>query len=410
MPQDKKSLDPGMVSSIFEDQPRKKVSGLFEKGDDALREKRSPAEQDETIFRKKFPFGLDIGSNAVKIVRLGQDKKGLIRVCDLIAEDLPDKVREDPEERNKILPELVKKLVNKYGLKRDCFTAIPSSSVKIDLIKLPVMPADEIEKALEWEIKQTLHADMNETAAEHIILSRQNETFLRDKIGVLVVTVPRKDVLEHLRVLGSAGLNVMAVDIRPLADLAALEHWKGNKIKDDVILFLDFDADKTYLNIICNGELISTRTLNVTGNYLTSTISEYCGISWNEAEEMKKAYGFGIPEDPYASSQLEEKSGQIRNALLPLLEDMVRNIEHTFKYFSYQVTQSNIVRFNRVVLSGGSSCLKGLGPYFRSRLDVDAEIIDPLKAFGGDGYNMKETCMGPRLNVALGLALRGVET
>ena len=66
-----------------------------------------------------------------------------------------------------------------------------------------------------------------------------------------------------------------------------------------------------------------------------------------------------------------------------------------------------ITRFDKVILSGGSSCLKGLVPFLRDRLDAEIEIIDPLAAFSPIDKSLSAGGVSPRLNVALGLALRG---
>ena len=394
MPQEKQPLKPDIISSIFSRRPKRRLSSLFiqKKAKAALGE--TPISS-TSVIKKILPFGLDIGTDSIKIVQLGYDRDGAVKIINQAVEELPKEARIDPKERAHLLPQVLKKIVDEKGLKGNCFATAPPASVKIDLIRLPQMPPDEIDKALRWEIRQTAQVDLSETSLDYVILEGQGTKFTSNQINILAITAPKKDIFEHLALLESVGLNPLAIDIGALADLASLDYARKLN-QDEVVLFLDFGAGKTSLHIIYNKELISTRDFNVTGNSLTKAVSDYCQLPWEEAEGMKKTLALNISGTEENINQPVNKTTQVKNAILPLLENMVQDIEHTFKYFSYQVTQSQITRFDKIILSGGSSILSGFGPFLRSRLNAEVEIlaIDEL---------------GPRLNVALGLALRGVE-
>jgi len=411
MPQEKQLLKPDIVSSIFSRQVKKRLSSLFiPKGAKAALGQRGSGKSVSglPIIKKRFPFGLDIGANSIKALQLACDQGGDIKIINLAIEELPKEAQGyNSEARKRILPEILKKIVNEKGIKGDCFAIAPYPSFKVNLIRLPQMPASEIDKALRWEIRQTVQADLNEISLDYIILEGQKTKFLGLQIGVLAVYAPKKDVFEHLALLESVGLNPLAIDIEPLADLAVLDYTR-KAASDEVTLFLDFGAGKTSLSIICDNELISTRPLNVTGNSLTKAVSEYCNISWEEAENLKKTFGLAASSTEQAITASSDKAIQVRNVILPLLENMAQDIEHTFKYFSYQVTQSQITRFEKVFLSGGSSRLLGLSAFLRNRLNADVQAIDSLVNFGSSEPSFKGDDLSCRLNVALGLALRGI--
>lgn len=411
MPQEKQPFKPDIVSSIFSRQVKRRLSSLFiHKGTkNTLGEGVRKPVSGTSIIKKRFPFGLDIGTNSIKVLQLASDQAGEIKLMNLAIEELPKEAQGyNLEARKRILPEILKKLVNEKGLKGDCFAIVPHLSLKINLVRLPQMPASEIDKALRWEIRQTAQADLNETSLDYLVLDASKAKFLGPQIGVLAVSAFKKDIFEQMALLESVNLSPLAIDIEPLADLAVLDYTR-KAAPDGVILFLDFGAGKTSLSIICDNELISTRPLNVTGNSLTKAVSDYCNISWEEAEMMKKTFGLAASSTEQTTIEPIDKAIQARNVILPLLENMVQDIEHTFKYFSYQVTQSMITRFNRIILSGGSSLLKGFTPFLRNRLNVEIEILDSLTTFGSLEKLAISDDSGPRLNVALGLALRGIE-
>lgn len=349
-------------------------------------------------IKRRFPGGLDIGTNSVKYLELGRDQEGSLRITNLVVEELPREAQENLRDRNRIVADMLKRLVETKGIEKRCFAAAPWASARLNLVRLPQMPLNEIDNAVRWEIRQMSQTDITDVALDYVVLEGQRSGFLGEQIGVLAIAAVKKDISEHAAVLEQAGISALAVDIEALADLAAFEYGKTSRASE-VVLFLDFGAGKTALNIICNDELISTRYLNVTGNSLTKAIMEAAGVSWEDAEAMKKEFG------------LASEKAQVKDAIIPLLENMVQDIDHTFKYFSYQVTQSRVTRFDRIILSGGSSRLAALVPFLQERLNVDVQMVSSLSLLKPDdkyaGVNLDE--VGPRLNVALGLALRGIE-
>ncbi len=394
-----------VVSSIFGRSRKRQLSSLFvQKG---AKPAKTVSRGDSTphfAAKKKFPLGLDIGANSIKMIQLASDSSGDIGVLHSVVEELPLEARYDKKDRPKIITEILKKTVSNKGLRGDCYYAVSAADVKVNLIKLPKMPTNEIEKAVHWEIQRISQTDMNEIVSDYIILKDKETSLWGEQVGVLAIIANKKEMFEHMALLESAGLNPLAIDIEPLADLAALQEGKQLS-QGDCILFLDFGAGKTALNIIYNEELLYSRTLNISGNLLTKSISDYCKVPWEEAEVLKAKYGIAGSGSNSAESA-PDRGGQVRNAIVPLLENMVADIDHTFKYFSYQVSQSQITVFNKIVLSGGSTAIKGLVSFLQSRLNSSIEVVGTLTSFGmAEGDISANT----RLHVALGLALRGME-
>lgn len=419
MPQDKQPSKSDIVSSIFNRKNRRRFSSLF-----GHREAGSGS--GATVIKKRFPFGLDIGSNSIKVVQLGCDQAGDIKIVKSAIEELPKEAQGyASKDRAQVLAQVLKKLVEEKGLKGDCFVVAPYVYAKVNLVKLPPMPPGEIDKAVQWEIRQSTQSDLSELSFDYIVLEKLKVRFLGDQTGVLTITALKRNMFEYLALLESAGLTPLAIDIEPLADLSVLNYAKKTHLDNEVVLWLDFGGGKTSLSVICNNELISMRYLNVIGNSLTKAVSGYCRLGWEEAEIMKKDFGLSAVDFELTEEQSvqisdygverpsqgpSEKAIQVRNAIFPLLENMAQDIEHTFKYFSYQVSQSQITRFDKIVLSGGSSCFKGLVSFLRNRLNVEVILIDSLSSFESLGQTAQISDeLSPRLNVALGLALRGLE-
>lgn len=395
----RQELEKSVFSRFFRRaSPKKAVPAKKGKGSLVLKEPQ----------KKALPVGIDIGTSSVKIVRLRPGPAP--EVEKIIVEEIPRDAQEDLSKRPQVLADILKRMVQEHNLKGDCFACLPHTMSKVSLITLPQMSASEIEKALRWEIKQTTQMDLNDISLDYIALEHQKAVFSPNQLGILAITTSKKESMQYLGLLKSAGLNALALDTQVLANFAALEYVKAIE-PDKAVLFLDFAAGQASLSIINNAELIFTRMLNATGNALTKAIAQYCRLSWEEAEAAKKGLdlaGFGSAAER-ASQQ--DKSLQVRNAVLPLLENMVQDIEHALKYFSLQVARSQISRFDKMILSGGSSNMKSLGAFLSSRLNMNVEMNTALSKFtikDAEYEGAGSTALGARLNAALGLALRGL--
>lgn len=409
MKEKKEDEKPNVVTSVFERVQKKRLSSLFthKAAKTAIEAPAAAAPSEHVpVIKKRFPLGLDIGSSSIKLLQLGLDQQDKMRVISIAIEEIPKMPEQNLSERERKVSQLLKKMVDDIGLAGEqCYVSAPYFLDKINLIILPQMPLGEIDRALQYEIKELTQMEAKDTVMDYVVLENQKTRFLGEGIGVLAVTAAKKDMFEYLALLEGAGLSTLAIDVEGLAALAGLEYTKKIAPRE-VVLSLDFGAGKTSLDVISDMELVSTRSLNITGNSLTKVISSYCNVPWEEAEGLKKK--FGISGSPEGSAQ--DKATQVKNALLPTLENMAQDIEQAFKYFSYRVTKSQITRFDRIILSGGSAHIPGLNGFLSNRMNVKVDMLDALSGFSAldTKYEEKLSSLSPRLNVALGLALRGI--
>ncbi len=435
MENQKKSDD--IVSSIFSRLSKKKeLSSIFKfhKKTPAQEPSSAPDISKQPLSRKVsrqrlLPIGIDIGANSIKIAQLSLiDNK--CQVSKLAIKEFHPELIDDQNKLLQLLPTVLRQILEENNLKGDAYSAVSLDIAQIKNVSIPKMPRAEIDSTVKWEIQQTDKTNINELCFDYVILDEDKMSQL-EKIELLIVTSPKSKILKHLTLLESVGLNVLAVEVEPLSLIACLD-YNHSINPDEVILLLDFGAGSTKLNIVVNNELHFTRVLNVNGSSLTTAIKEYCHVSYQEAEELKRKYGLAAPaqlsssqEKPeVAQSQPEiaelaqkskevDRPTQVKNAISIPLEKLAADIEHTFKHFSYQLTKSTITTYNKVILSGGSANLKMLTSFLNSRMNVPVEIANPLSSLeisqevASKISNLEQEAV--RFGVAIGLALRGIE-
>ena len=354
--------------------------------------------------QKSFPFGIDIGDHSFKIVQLAKRESG-VEVSKLILKEFPLEAIEKQQDSKTYLIKTLKETLKENELTHEAFCALPSNKIQIKSLVFPKMPYKEIEGAIEWEIRQMALGEAQGVSYDYVVLD-EDKWGHQEKIEILLLVSSKKDVLDYLALFESAGIKILAVDTESLSHLASLNY---NQLfqNQEVALVLDFGGSTSRLDIIKDRQLRFTRVLTTSGSTLTQAIKNYCHVSLEEAEKLKKSYGFANAQD--ASS---EKWQLVKNAINLLLEKLVMDIDHTFKYYSYQMTKSTVTAFTKIVLSGGLAHLGILSSFLRDRLKVDIVVDDALKkisippatSHGPSAYANE----GVRFGIAFGLALRGI--
>jgi len=411
--QEKESLSPDVVRSIFNKRAKKKPSSLFgaDKGSTA---KKSPSEAKEKKALHAGPIGIDIGSSAVKVAQVHL-KNNVPSLSMFSIRELPHEAVNNPEERKRVLPVVLREIVRENNLKGEVYSAMSTNTVQIKNITLPAMPLNEVDGAIRWEVQQLGGARIENIAYDYVILNKPKRSGV-EHIEALVVISAKENILEHIKLLESAGLRALAVEVDSFSLFQNLDFAQATA-PDEVVIALDCGAEATRMNMITNKELRFVRMLSTGGGLLTRNIRDYCGVSYKEAEVLKRQYGLSSlglegAQQKYPI-QNEEKAVQVKNAIYLSVEKLLVDIERTFKYFSYQLTRSEITKYDRVILSGGSAHLKMFASFLGSRLNVPVEVHDPLKGLslpqGIDLVLRDAEHDTARLGVAVGAALRAIE-
>jgi type IV pilus assembly protein PilM len=362
---------------------------------------------EEVLIEKRLPLGVDFGTTAIKLVQIGLvDRKP--QIINLIIEELPQELWDKPLERKRVLPEIFKKIAQQNKIKGEAITCLPSSSIQMKTVKLPPMPQDEIDSAVKWEVKQTSTIPLEDLSFDYYIFD-EGKSSPSAGIEVMVITCSKKDVFEQIDYVRTADLIPVAVDIDSLSSVCALIHNSQIKM-EEVVLFLEFGCHSCSINIIVKNQIYFKRELAINGDSLTQAIAKHCNLSYEDAEGLKQTLGLIGTEGPTQDIQTNGKEVMVNEALWLHLENLIQEIDYTFKYFVHQFTAGRISKFDRIILSGGSANLNRFSSYLNGYLSVPVEIADPLKGIPLSPEIISKSGnlagLSPRLSVAAGLALR----
>ncbi len=349
-----------------------------------------------------LPAAIEISANSLKLLQLAKLKSGYKIIK---ADYIP--IEHNQDASGVALRRALDKLIKEHRIKGEVITSIPLSKISVSSYSLPNMPPEEIESALLWKVKQNLTPGMNfeEIYFDYVCSAATEES---REIYALVFIAPKKIVLDTIKFFKASSLNLIAIDPQPYAGVELLFSLKEIS-GQGTVLVVQLGSSSSSVTVISSGHPYLMAALGVSGNGFTEALAGYYQLDWQKAEELKKKEGLG-------ELKLEETQGSSEpncfTVLSSQLENLVIDIEHTFKYFSHQLVKSKVFAVDRVILCGGSSNLKNLDKFLSDRLGVPVLVFDPIDFFMANSENE----LSPLVKInstsfasVLGLALRAEE-
>jgi len=376
---------PNIVKDIF-DKPKKEsrnVSPIFTHKKDSAKvispQKKRP-EIPPNI--KPLPTAIDISSTTVKVLRLGEnEKRQLETVC------------VDKEYCNETsIKAAIRKLAERNPLGRQCILNLPLKDTQTYNMMFPPMQNAELQSAVSYKLNQQKPFGLSK---EKIIqrwkvwdIPKGIERAKQQR--VIAACLPRESVEKRINLVKECGFTVIGLEAPQFSLINLGRFYRPSLNKDDVKLWVHLGHTESFLALEKDRKLCFARNIALTSTQMVKAISRQCRVSEEEAEVLMKNYGFGFwSENKHSASGFNSgsqegqsgKSESVYYALISLLENLVVDIEHSFKYFSYQIAQSQITSFQRIILSGGASNLININKFLNVRLGVPVDYFNTFDVF-----------------------------
>jgi type IV pilus assembly protein PilM len=401
---------PQLVKDIFERRQKtpeaaKKISALF--GGNVLRQPSAKTAEKKKLTREYFPVGIDMGGSDIKIAQMAK-VDGQVELVKAARARFSGQSHKGA----------VRQLVGESGFKGESVVGLSAKEAQIRVLSLPPMPAAEVEGAVSWQIAEGMGIDprkMADFSVDYTVLSESDKGFSREK-KVLVAVVRKDVVMDKIQEISEAGLDVIAVEPGPLAFFAAVCRFLTPD-EAKLTIFLDIGYDNSSLSIAIGQDIYFVGDVTTTGNLMTEAIKDYFQIDYGDAEELKLQYGLedwaSVPETLAKSQTGSRDVSSLRPALASGLENLIVDIEHSYKSLSNQLVRSGTEDLSRIIICGGGAKLKGIESFLRGPFNIPVEAFNPLNNILIDDElisrfnNIKEAGLG--FGTAIGLSLRNKE-
>ncbi len=329
----------------------------------------------------KEHIGVDIGSYAVKTAELIEEKD-VFKIKNIGYAKI-----KKPNSNESIL-EAINESVSmaRIAPNKDVNIAVSGSSVVVRFIELPRMNEDELKNAIIFEAEKYIPFSINEVIIDHQLLIPH----LGDnKMLVLLIAAKKEIINERLELLTQAGLSVNVIDVASLTNVNAFLKAAKRK-KDEVSAIINIGAKATDINIVFDGNLYFTRSVQIGGDDLTKSLADSLSLGLKEAEDLKIKPG--------------ERSAEVDEHTKAALRTLGDEIRLSFSYYENQ-SGHNI---EKVYLSGGAAKSHNICDMLREHLDMDVELWGVIASMEIDPSINKELADSVmyQMGTAIGLALR----
>lgn len=303
-------------------------------------------------------YGLDISDESLKFVELCLTKDGL-KLGRHGERKIPAGIIESGRIKDpKKLESILSLLRAEEGLK-SVRVSLPEEQIYLYKLEMDKAGVTHVREAIELSLEEHIPIPAQEAIFDYEVLHDDPKS-----LHLEVEAIPKAVIEEYLSVFANSNISVQSFELEAHA-LARAVVQRGDM---DTYLIMDFGEKRTGIFIVSGGLVMFTSTLDVGGVMLTNMIQKTFKVSFEEAEEMKRAYG------------LQRNIGN-KELFAVLLNGVSILRDEVVKHFLYWHTHKDDEGHNNppiksIILCGGDSNLIGLSDYFSVSMKSKVEMAN----------------------------------
>ncbi|MBI4281673.1 pilus assembly protein PilM [Candidatus Uhrbacteria bacterium] len=356
-------------------------------------------------------LGIDVGASAVKLVELVRDgARARLRTygyTERAFEAAPSDSRERAEEMGTIIRELKKKTGAQANT---AIASLPTFSVFSSIIILPELPKKEVPNAIRWEAKKLVPLPLEEMILNWEVLPDGERLVApsparmekragdltatpviagkeKKSVHYLITAAEKKLVEQYVAIFKASGLTLQSLETEAFALVRSLI---GND--KSTVMIVDIGAKNTDLSIIDSGIPVLNRSMDFGGKAFTDALAQMTKLSPTIAEQLKRDLGRApLPTMP--------------KFLEAVFAPLVNELHYTISLYQSRSGR----RIEKIIVTGGSGFLFNCASLLSSRFNITVAVGDPWARVATPvDLAPALTDIGPRMSVAVGLAMRGI--
>lgn len=334
-------------------------------------------------------FGLDIGTDAVRLVQLrGKGPlKSLVKYA-YVPVDYK-LVMSDAKADQLKLQEVLKQLINESNLTtKNAAVSLPSSKVFTTVIDIDKLSPSELDKTIKYQADTFIPTPVSDSKIDWQILGPSPKE--KNKVEVLISSVTNEFVESRLEMLEAVGIEVIAFEPESVALSRAI--MPADATAPQMVLGM---GDKTTdLIIIMGGAPRLIRALPSGSDTIVRAAMQ--NLSVDEKQARQFVTKFGLSKD--------KLDGQVYHAIIGSIELLMGEVEKSIKFFQTRYGETPL---ERIIVTGDAASLPELPLYIANKYGISVEIGNAWRnvAFPPERQN-ELLALSARFGVAAGLAER----
>ncbi len=301
-------------------------------------------------------FGLDIGTSAIRLVQLkgSGPVKALAKYALVPVEQ--KLVLSDAKADQQKVAQIIKDLVSKSGVTtRNVAVGLPSNRIFTTVVDIERLSGSELGKTIHYQADTLIPTPIDESKVDWALLG--DSPVDKNKLEVLLSSVPNEYIETRLDMLEGIGLNVIAFEPDALSIARALI-GNGQTTPQMVV---DMGLMTTDIVISVAGGPRLTRSIPTGSDAILKAASQNLNVDEKQAEQFVNK--FGLSKD-----KLE---GQIYKSIIGVVDILVSELEKSIKFYSTRYPNAPL---DRIIVTGAASTLPEFPLYLANKFGVNIEI------------------------------------
>lgn len=331
-------------------------------------------------------FGLDIGITSAKLVQLNKAKDKL-NLVNIGSTELPNSgVNAETKNQMKEVVDSIRNLISGLDLStKNVVFSLPEEKVTTRAKWFPPMKEKEVDSALKYEAETFVPHPLDKVQLDYQVIDKDEE----GRLLVFIVGILKKEIEKYLQIAEMLGLNTLALEPESLSLNRILS------VKELPMIIADINHNQTSLISTQNKNIFLSRSVPIGIKSLSRAIKINLGLKANEAEAYRRTYGL----------REEELEGRVREAMLPIVEKLIREIKQTA--LSFQKDWNNEIGL--ITTSGDGAIMPGLNEAITSKLGIEVQVSEPFNDINiSKQLSIDLEKKAPSYSIACGLAARGL--
>ncbi len=293
----------------------------------------------------------------------------------------------------------IRQLLQETGIRSTrVATALGGQAVTIRELRVPDMPAADLEQAVTFEAERYVPPGSSEVSCHYRVLGRIPED---GQIEILLVATGKELIDRQIAPLSIAGLTSEMMEVAPFSMVRAVSPRNG--MGDNATVYVDLGAESSDILILHRERSRLARNIAIGGNALTHAIAEAMNVDLATAQTLKEERA----EMLLGGEQLHDMTLQrLHRAILPVVTRLCTELRRSLDFYLARLRGQAI---SQIILTGGTAKLKNLAPFLSGELGLPVEIGNPFSLCEADYPPEYLTDVAPMMAVAVGLALEGGE-
>jgi type IV pilus assembly protein PilM len=334
-------------------------------------------------------LGVDIGDSSLKLVELKKKGKKIYLSNYAFSENVSD-IKFTKIDDTAYLAKAINKVCKESNIKAKRVTAsLPTFAVFSSIINLNNVEKKNMAEAVADEARKVIPLPLEEMKIDFKIMPAIPGAD-RANSRVFLTGSPKKLVRKYIDIFKAADLELLNLETETFSLVRSL--LGSDK---STVMIVEIGANSTDISIIKESIPVLNRSLEICGNTITHDLATAMGLDVVQAEQFKVDL-----------STSEKGNGGLLPIIVKTIAPIISEIEYMLDFFN----MSNQGKVEKIILSGGGSMLTGLPEYLSDKLNLQVIVGDPFsRVVYAEELRPVINEVGPKLAVAVGLALRDIE-